>query len=76
MGLGKLPPMGVMTFNPEEGIVIAPARVEAAYPNAYRIAVYPDGRKTVQGAYAWTQGDTGGVIWKDLPEVQVGEDGQ
>lgn len=76
MAVMKLPPMGVMTFNPEEGIRIAPARVESAYPNAFRIAIYPDGHKTVQGAYSWTQGDTGGVIWKDLPEVQVDADGQ
>ena len=37
---------------------------------------YPDGSKRVQGGYHWSQSCMGGVIWKDLPLVQVGNDGQ
>ena len=28
------------------------------------------------GAYAWSQGDVGGVVWKDLPLVDVDEEGK
>lgn len=30
----------------------------------------------LQGAYAWSQGDVGGVVWKDLPLVDVDEEGK
>jgi hypothetical protein len=55
---------------------VAPARVESKYPNVFRAAKYPNGAVRIQGAYAWTQGNEGGVVWKDLPLVNVDEDGQ
>ena len=58
------------------GLRIAPARVESQYPNMFRQAVYPDGEVVIQGAYAWSQGNEGGVIWKDLPLVYVDKHGQ
>lgn len=66
---------GSMAFT-GDGFVIAPARIESQYPNMFRQAVYPNGELTIQGAYAWSQGNDGGVIWKDLPLVYVNEDGQ
>lgn len=60
----------------EGGIRCAAARVESQYPNVFRQAVYPNGRVVVQGAYAWSQGSEGGVVWKDLPLVFVNEEGQ
>lgn len=68
-------PFGSLDLTPE-GLVIAPARVEAPYPNMLRAAQYPNGAVRIQGAYAWTQGSEGGVVWRDLPLVQVDEDGQ
>lgn len=59
-----------------DGLVIAPARVEAQYPNMLRAARYPNGQIRIQGAYAWSQGDEGGLVWRDLPLVEVDEDGQ
>lgn len=56
--------------------VVAPARIESAYPNAFRAAKYPDGKVRIQGAYAWSQGSDGGVFWKDLPLVNVDESGK
>lgn len=67
--------MGSIGFN--DGIfTVAPARVESKYPNMFRAARYPHGAVRIQGAYAWTQGNEGGVIWKDLPLVNVDENGQ
>lgn len=56
--------------------VLIPARVESQYPNAFRQAKYPNGSVVIQGAYAWSQGSEGGVVWRDLPLVYVNEDGQ
>lgn len=60
----------------DDGLVIAPARVEAQYPNMLRAARYPNGEIRIQGAYAWSQGAEGGLVWRDLPLVEVDEDGQ
>ena len=57
------------------GFRIMPARVESNFPNAFREAVYPDGEIRIQGAYAWTEGSAGGIIWKDLPQVCVDDNG-
>lgn len=54
---------------------VAPARIESEYPNAFRMARYPDGCVRVQGMYAWCQGSEGGVFWKDIPCVEVDEKG-
>lgn len=67
---------GVYSWSPEEGLVCAPARIEAAFPNGFRMAVYPDGSRRLQGAYSWTQGVEGGVIWRDVPEVRVDAEGR
>lgn len=58
------------------GFKVSPARVESPYPNMFREAIYPDGTTSIQGAYAWSQGDDGGVIWRDLPQVYVDTHGQ
>lgn len=55
---------------------VSPARVESPYPNVFRAARYPNGQTRIQGAYAWSQGDEGGVVWRDLPLVNVDENGQ
>lgn len=60
----------------DSGFKIATARVESPFPNMFRQAIYPDGEITIQGAYAWSQGNEGGVIWKDLPLVYVDKHGQ
>lgn len=58
------------------GFVVAPARIESPYPNVFRQAVYPNGKVVIQGAYAWSQGSDGGVIWRDLPLVNVDDEGK
>lgn len=69
-------PMGVVSFDSFTGLNVAPARIESTSPNAFRMACYPDGSTRVQGAYAWSEGSIGGVVWKDLPVVFVDMDGQ
>lgn len=68
--------MGVLLWDAADGMQIAPARIEAPFPNGFRIAQYPDGSTRIQGAYAWSQGQLGGIEWRDLPIVQVDEQGQ
>jgi len=66
---------GSFTFE-DGGFRVAPARIESLYPNAFRQAMYPNGKVVVQGAYAWSEGSIGGIIWKDLPLVYVDDDGK
>lgn len=66
---------GSFTFE-DGGFRVAPARIESQYPNAFRQAMYPNGKVVVQGAYAWSEGSMGGIIWKDLPLVYVDDDGK
>lgn len=66
---------GSIGFN-GSGFVVAPARIESQYPNMFRQAVYPNGKVVVQGAYAWSKGNEGGVVWRDLPLVNVDEEGK
>ena len=68
--------MGQVDWDKDDGFRIAPARIESPVPNGLRMAQYPDGSLRLQGAYAWSQGDVGGVIWKDLPLVDVDEEGK
>lgn len=56
-------------------VTITPARIEAPFPNGFRMAQYPDGSMELQGAYIWSEGWVGGVIWKPLPIIQVDEHG-
>lgn len=65
---------GSFTFE-DGGFRVAPARIESQYPNAFRQAMYPNGKVVMQGAYAWSEGSMGGIIWKDLPLVCVDENG-
>ena len=47
------------------------------YPtNAYRLAVYPDGRPSLQQAYRWAEMGNGGICWKDVPTVSVDDNGE
>ena len=55
---------------------VGPAKLISMAPRDFRVAQYPDGSKRVQGAYAWSQGITGGTEWKDLPLVYVDASGQ
>lgn len=48
---------------------------EAKEPSTYRIAQYPDGRRLLQGGYRYQNGGEGGYRWKDLPVIEVDEDG-
>lgn len=66
---------GSFTFE-DGGFKVAPARIESQYPNAFRQAMYPNGKVVVQGAYAWSEGSIGGIIWKDLPLVCVDDEGK
>ena len=66
---------GSITFE-DGGFNVAPARIESQYPNAFRQAMYSNGKVVVQGAYAWSEGSMGGIIWKDLPLVCVDDDGK
>ena len=67
--------MGTLDWDATDGFHLAPARIEACFPNGLRIAQYPDGRQELQGAYSWSQGNMGGVDWKPLPVVLIDEDG-
>ena len=64
--------MSIFTMN----VGMMPTRTEETMAISVRAAQYPDGRKIMQGAYRWTEGFKGGVIWKDLPLVMVDSNGQ
>ena len=63
--------MGEMLWDADTGFRITPARMESPFPNGFRMARYPDGRVALQGAYSWSEGNLGGIIWKDVPTVVV-----
>ena len=67
--------MAEMLWDADTGFRCAPARVESSFPNAFRLAQYPDGHVALQGAYSWSQGSEGGIFWKDIPTVEVDESG-
>lgn len=69
-------PMGIMSFSGDSGFRVAPARITDMTPRAYRLASYPDGSVRLQGMYAWTQGNEGGVFWEDVPIVSVDDSGK
>lgn len=58
------------------GYSYVPIRYEDELPYTFRFALYPDGSRRLQGGYAWRRGLETGTVWKDLPCVQVGADGQ
>ena len=47
-------------------------------PSDFRFARKPDGRLILQGAYHWHSETelSGGIEWKDLPVVDVDENGK
>ncbi len=56
---------------------IKPCRIEQTVPTDFRVAVYPDGVKRLQGAYHWQEGwNTQGYVWKDIPMVMVDDNGK
>lgn len=50
--------------------------IETSTLLSIRLAQYPDGSVRTQGAYQWTQGFSGGIVWKDVPVVMVDVNGQ
>lgn len=59
-----------------EGYYTAPFRTVSNVPTTFRVAEYPDGARSIQGGYPFTEGWVSGIEWRDLPMVKVGEDGQ
>ena len=51
-------------------------RVVSKMATGIRLAQYPDGNQKIQGAYQWTQGFDGGLVWKDMPITMVDSKGQ
>lgn len=45
-------------------------------PVSIRAAKHPDGKVRIQGAYVWSEGLSSGIVWKDLPLVNVDENGE
>ena len=68
--------MGELLWDADCGFRMTPARMESPFPNAFRMARYPDGRMTLQGAYSWSEGREGGIFWKEVPTVEVDEHGK
>lgn len=50
-------------------------RMERATPD-YRLAVMPNNSMVLQRAFTWTQGNTGGVEWRNQPVVRLDVDGK
>ena len=46
------------------------------YPLSMRAARYPNGAVHIQGEYTWSKGLSAGSTWKDLPLINVDEDGK
>ncbi len=57
-------------------VQVKSSKVVETVARTVRMVHYPDGRQTLQGAYAWTQGFKGGIEWKDLPLIPVDSNGQ
>jgi hypothetical protein len=66
----------VGSFLAQSGVSMLSTRTESQMANAVRLAQYPDGRQVLQGAYQWTEGFNGGIVWRDLPVIMVGMSGQ
>lgn len=54
---------------------LKPIRSESTQPCVFRYARYPNGDLRVQGGYMWHEGWSGGIVWRDLPIVDVDDDG-
>ncbi len=51
------------------------ARIENSNASDYRFGRYPDGSLKLQGAYNWSCGFECGVTWRDVPVVDVDDQG-
>lgn len=49
---------------------LVPARVEYSDPRAYRIA-RRNGELILQGAFSWSEGNSYGHNWRDIPIVDL-----
>ena len=56
-------------------ITVKPIRSESNTPCTFRYARYPSGELRAQGGYVWQEGWQGGITWRDLPIVDVDDDG-
>ena len=52
------------------GMKVVARRLESQAPAAYRLMEKADGKIVLQGAYQWSQGDTGGHEWRDIEPVK------
>ena len=57
------------------GITLKSIRSESNTPCTFRYARYPNGELQVQGGYMWQEGWQNGITWRDLPIVDVDDDG-
>lgn len=51
------------------------ARIVSGTPQTFRQARKPDGQIVIQGGYVWQDGSTSGIEWKELPIVDVDDNG-
>jgi hypothetical protein len=51
------------------------ARIVSGAPQYFRQARKPDGQIVIQGGYVWHEGFASGIEWKELPIVDVDENG-
>lgn len=54
---------------------IVPIRSESKLPLTFRIARYPNSETKIQGGYQFWEGFNSGIVWRDLPTVDVDESG-
>lgn len=54
---------------------ITATRMVHSKPTDYRIARMPDGSEKLQAGYQWSQGAESGVMWHDMPVVELNWDG-
>ena len=57
------------------GFDMKPTRVESKMATGFRQVQYPDMRVRLQGAYQWTEGNSYGLVWRDLPVIKVDSKG-
>ena len=65
-----------LLYTYHDPVGIKAQRIEHRVPSDFRVAVYPDGVKRLQGAYQWQEGWTNGHTWKDIPMVMVDDNGR
>lgn len=50
---------------------MVPVRIEELRPLAYRLAKKPDGTLVLQGAFRWSEGECGGLEWREIPTIEL-----